>query len=443
MGLIARTFALLLALTLVCSVFGEDEPQSEKDAKKKPAAKKQVQQKRPQKKKAAKKRTPSKKIEKEAAEKKKEAEQRKAAEEQKEAEEKKASDEKAAEAAKEAAEKKAAEAEAKRAAQKQAEKLKFTATDLTEVDEDFAFQGEYMGSVSPDPLDAPRAGLQVVALGDGQFEANLLRGGLPGAGWDRRMKEKLTGKRENNQLILTNEHWRVVVSPRSANLQQPDQESWGTIPKYHRISRTQDASPQDGATVLFDGSDTSHFQNGELTKDGLLSVGAITKQAVHDFQMHVEFRTPYMPNARGQARANSGIYVQQRYEVQILDSFGLEGAENECGGLYKQKRPDVNMCLPPLSWQTYDITFTACRWDADGKKLSDAQITVLHNGEPIHSHYPLKDKTGGGKAEGPEDFPILFQNHGNPVVFRNIWISTWGPGSSETVFGTPVGWNDE
>jgi hypothetical protein len=132
-----------------------------------------------------------------------------------------------------------------------------------------------------------------------------------------------------------------------------------------------------------------------------------------------------MPHARGQGRGNSGVYIQQRYEVQILDSFGLDGANNECGGLYKQQAPALNMCFPPLSWQTYDITFIAARFDAAGKKLSDARITVLHNGEPIHWQYALKDKTGGGKVEGPEALPILFQDHGNPVSFRNIWITTY------------------
>jgi hypothetical protein len=180
--------------------------------------------------------------------------------------------------------------------------------------------------------------------------------------------------------------------------------------------------------VLFDGRSIANLQNGKISSDGLLQVGASTKMPVGDFRMHLEFRTPYMPYARGQGRGNSGVYIQQRYEVQILDSFGLEGVDNECGGLYKQQRPAVNMCLPPLAWQTYDIYFSEARWGANGKRLSPARITVLHNGEPVHSHYELTGKTGGGKAEGPERFPILFQNHNNPVTFRNIWIV---PGGSQ------------
>jgi hypothetical protein len=171
-----------------------------------------------------------------------------------------------------------------------------------------------------------------------------------------------------------------------------------------------------------------------VTPDGLLQAGVLTKQPVDAFRLHLEFRTPYMPYARGQARANSGVYIQQRYEVQILDSFGLEGVENECGGLYRQTRPELNMCLPPLAWQTYDIWFTPPRFDGEGKKTANARITVLHNGFPIHQDREVTAKTGGGKQEGPEPFPINLQEHGNPVVFRNIWIV---PGPGETLPAAP------
>jgi hypothetical protein len=129
-----------------------------------------------------------------------------------------------------------------------------------------------------------------------------------------------------------------------------------------------------------------------------------------------------MPLARGQARGNSGVYIQKRYEVQILDSFGLRGADNECGGLYKQRAPLLNMSFPPLIWQTYDIDFTAARFDAAGKKTANARITVRQNGVVIHDNIEITAKTGGGSVEGPDPLPIKLQDHGNLVHFRNIWI---------------------
>ena len=101
--------------------------------------------------------------------------------------------------------------------------------------------------------------------------------------------------------------------------------------------------------------------------------------------------------------------------------------------MYKQQRPTVNMCFPPLAWQTYDIYFTAARYDAQNRKIQAARISVLHNGEPVHSGYELVAKTGAGQPEGPQGRPILLQNHSNPVHFRNIWIVMTGSPSVAVV----------
>ena len=156
----------------------------------------------------------------------------------------------------------------------------------------------------------------------------------------------------------------------------------GTLAKKERISPTAGATPPAGAIVLFDERVKSleHFNGAKLTKEGYLHSGLLTKMKVGDFRLHLEFRTPYMPYARGQARANSGVYIQQRYELQILDSFGLKGEFNECGALYRQQTPEFNMCYPPLSWQTYDLYFTAARF-ADGKKTApraDHRVSQRH-----------------------------------------------------------------
>jgi len=196
----------------------------------------------------------------------------------------------------------------------------------------------------------------------------------------------------------------------------------GRLDRVERQSPTLGAQPPKGAMVLFDGSDTEQFTNASMTEDGLLMQGADLKPMFQDFNLHLEFMVPYMPAGRGQGRGNSGVYLQSRYEVQILDSFAMEPVNNGCAGLYRFREPDLNACLPPLKWQTYDIVFTAPRWASDGSKLKNARITVWHNGVKVHDNVELPNKTGAGKPEEPTLLPIRLQDHGNPVRFRNIWI---------------------
>jgi len=312
---------------------------------------------------------------------------------------------------------------------------KFAVTDLAQVDADFGYQGEYLGAVPRFYWGAENLGLQVVAQGGSQFKAVLLRGGLPGAGWDRQDRLELSGSRENGVVTLGGERYTVTVRGIDARVHDRATGRVAVLPKIHRVSFTEGLAPPPSAVVLFDGSSTEQFENGKVNDEGLLEVGPLTRMPVKDFRLHLEFRTPYMPYAAGQARGNSGVYIQQRYEVQILDSFGLEGVENECGGLYRQKRPDVNMCFPPLAWQTYDIYFTAARFREDGSKRVPARMTVLHNGDLIHTVYDVKAKTGAGQQESNQPRPILLQNHGNPVNFRNIWIIPGVPQSDLRVPG--------
>ena len=138
--------------------------------------------------------------------------------------------------------------------------------------------------------------------------------------------------------------------------------------------------------------------------------------------MHVEFKTSYMPEARGQGRCNSGVYTQGRIEMQILDSYALEGRDNECGGIYQQSRPIVNMCLPPETWQTYDIDYTAAKFDAEGKVIEDAILTVRQNGVLIHDHLRVKPTPGGLGGNAVAKGPLMLQDHGNTLWFRNLWF---------------------
>jgi hypothetical protein len=303
-----------------------------------------------------------------------------------------------------------------------AEPQRIAITDPAEVDIDFTFQGEYLGTVRISAGRTGRVGLQIVARGNGRFEAAWYLGGLPGAGWNRQDRSTLDGALDNGMLTLMGDGRMILVDGTTARVQDTGGTDQGTLTRVVRESPTMGASVPPGAVVLFDGSPPEFMDNAKVTDDGLLEMGTTTSMPVQDFRLHLEFRVPYMPNSQGQGRGNSGVYIQRRYEIQILDSFGLESLFDGCGALYRQQATDVNMSLPPLAWQTYDIWFRAARFDGEGNKTANARITVLHNGVPVHSNREVVAKTGAGLPEGPEPLPILLQNHRDPVHFRNIWI---------------------
>lgn len=302
-------------------------------------------------------------------------------------------------------------------------------TNLSRVDADFAYQGEYLGSMRNDCGYWQAVGLQVVAMGKGEFIAVEYVGGLPGYGWPiGGSRVKYQGRVNGQTLTLQGAGRQISLTPNQAVWSRGDASGVcqiGTAEKVQRQSPTLGQYAPWGAIVLFDGSSVDHFKDGKI-ENGLLKEGCETKVPFGDFQMHLEFRLPYMPAARGQGRANSGVYIQSRYELQVLDSFGLEGADNECGALYKQRRPDLNMCLPPLVWQTYDIWFRGPRFGQDGKKVENARITAWLNGVAVQNDVEITAKTGGGAPEGPKPLVLKLQNHGNPVRFRNIWLVDHG-----------------
>lgn len=297
-------------------------------------------------------------------------------------------------------------------------------TDPSQAGPDFAIQGEYTGTLHLNEGDV-RVGVQVIAMGKGQFQAVAYLGGLPGDGYNGDETHKSDGKLVDGKAVFTFEQATATIQDGVLKARDLDGYALGELKKVTRKSPTLGKKPPEGAIVLFDGTNVDAFQKGRLSDDGVLMQGVTSKRKFGDHKVHIEFRLPFQPEDRGQARGNSGIYLQGRYEIQMLDSFGLEGKNNECGGIYERRDPDVNMCYPPLSWQTYDIDFTAAKYDGQGKLIAKPRLTVMHNGIVIHRDVELPDDTPTRAAPvkaGPTPGPLYLQDHGNPVRYRNIWV---------------------
>jgi len=292
---------------------------------------------------------------------------------------------------------------------------------IEDAGDDYRIQGEYTGAIESDGEKVP-VGAQVIALGEGKFDAVVYVGGLPGAGWDGSDKIRGQGTTEGDVVkFRSDENGTAEIAAGRMTIRSQSGATLGVLNRTVRESSTLGAKPPAGARVLFDGSSAEHFERGKLAMGDLLAADCETKHKFGSHKLHIEFRTPFKPKARGQARGNSGVYIQGRYECQVLDSFGLEGENNECGGIYSISRPAVNACFPPLTWQTYDIDFTAARYDGD-RKVHNARVTIRHNGIVIHKDLELPHGTPGKNPEGPGPDVIYLQGHGNPVVYRNIWV---------------------
>ena len=209
------------------------------------------------------------------------------------------------------------------------------------------------------------------------------------------------------------------------------------------------ASLPKGAIILFGGTDTSGWTRVSsrgrpirwTVEDGVLvckpRTGSIqTRQTFGDCKLHLEFKVPHMPKAEkgSQARGNSGVFLQGRYEIQILDSYeiGRPIQDNDCGGLYKLITPSKNACKPAGEWQTYDIAFRAPKFDKGGKMTQKGRITVVQNGIAIIDNKEINGTTAGGVDDDPKTpglqydltkpGPLMLQDHGNRVAFRNVWL---------------------
>jgi hypothetical protein len=190
--------------------------------------------------------------------------------------------------------------------------------------------------------------------------------------------------------------------------------------------------------VLFDGTNLDEWRTRagsqragwELPGDGTMVVvpgsGNIsTLRTFEDLFVHVEYRTPALPaNVTGQDRGNSGVYLNSRYEIQILDSFGQPPTDDGCGAIYQLRAPSSTACYGQEVWNTYDIEFRAARWDAQGNKQADARVLSAYlNGVLVQRDVDIPNSTGLGEPEVPGPRPLVLQDHGNRVAFRNVWIS--------------------
>ena len=186
---------------------------------------------------------------------------------------------------------------------------------------------------------------------------------------------------------------------------------------------------------LFDGTDLSGWKSrwsGNTpdwkVEDGIATVGhedIVSDNQFSDAHIHVEFRIPDMPDCTGQAKGNSGVYVHGCYEIQVLDSYGIENPRNDdCSGIYSIQAPLCNACLPAEEWQTYDIIFRAPRFNQYGEIAEDGRITLLQNGIVVHNNFILPSVTPGGITENRRvaKGPLMLQDHGNAVSFRNVWV---------------------
>lgn len=290
--------------------------------------------------------------------------------------------------------------------------------------------GNYEGRWSEEEDVDPEAAAQVIPLGRDRYRVIVL------SKLDMRCPPKLDIEvRSKNNRIEFDEHGFHGKIADGVFTGGTGRMKTFRMEKVTRPIPTLGAKPPEGAVVLFDGTgfDAWTGAGGWKLLDGGVALltpdgdNLKSKQKFKDARLHIEFRLPFLPRMRGQQRGNSGVFLQDTYEVQILDSYGLEGFCNECGALYKVAAPKVNACRPPLQWQTYDIEYHAPRYDDSGKLTANPVMTVRHNGVLVHHQQEMPWITGWKekdrlKPPPSEPLPIRLQSHHNYMQFRNIWL---------------------
>ncbi|MCF7973173.1 MAG: DUF1080 domain-containing protein [Phycisphaerae bacterium] len=297
------------------------------------------------------------------------------------------------------------------------------------------FMGEYDGTYYPDGLQTMPASAKVVAEGDDVFYRIMITT-TPGQKNQDGGNIELYGHRKGSTLIIADRAGGYYWHGQIQNDHLSVRSEYGQHFELQKISRKSPKEglkpPQDAVVLLAfkEGvtPDMSAWTNAEwkALDNGAMSVnkgGNETKQHFGDIKhFHLEFKLPLEPNNRGQGRANSGVYFAGEFEVQVLDSFGLVHTSGDCGGLYNRARARVNACLPPETWQTYDVTFRAPRLNSDGTVRENPRITVIHNGITIQDDVEIEYSGDRWKGKSEATGPIHLQDHGHPVQYRNIWL---------------------
>ncbi|MGM0507085.1 MAG: 3-keto-disaccharide hydrolase [Bacteroidota bacterium] len=291
-------------------------------------------------------------------------------------------------------------------------------------------QGEFEGrALLPGSADSMDVGLQLALYGPERVRGSFYKGGLPGAEdheLDPPERLDVEGVRIAERLELAPEEgYSLLYLESHVTVLDEEKNYLGHLDRVYRESATLGLDPGEEATALFQGdeSDLENWQEGATMSESELHSGAMTRREFGDMRLHVEVWPSWMPCASDQRRTNSGLYIQDRYEVQIMDSFGLEPMLNGSGSLYREVMPALNMSLPPLRWQTYDVWFRAPRFNEEGEKVEPVRVSVWYNGVRVIDDEVLEGGTGrGGQLEEVPRAPLLLQEHPGSVRFRNIWI---------------------
>jgi hypothetical protein len=300
--------------------------------------------------------------------------------------------------------------------------------------------GEYEGTFQADRSQKTRATAKVIAEGPGYYrlvlQAEPLVPGEPTAPFE------IYGVQQGTSVNLfgraNSAHWHGRIADARLMADPGYYHMAIDLKKTTRKSTTEGLQPPGNAVVLLPfapgkAPDASAWQGGKWKPqdDGSLQCdpgkgSILTKQSFGDIKLHVEFWLPLMADSFGQGRANSGVIINNLYEVQVLDSFGLVPSAGDCGAIYDQARPRVNASLPPEQWQTYDIVFRAPRMNPDGTVQEKARVTVELNGVKIQDSVAIEGATAGHEPGKPPanaaTGPLQLQDHGNWVRYRNVWL---------------------